>query len=125
MESKNHSRAEVIMDTYKLDSNGILKIINFDKYEYIVIVSRIVIFNVYKLTFYHRINKNGNIINLHSGDGFNIGYDYDLQHLVSSFMNANSECLLFKNSTEFLGWIKEQPGLKNGVFYRKNIMSVD
>ena len=113
------------MDTYKLDSNGILKIINFDKYEYIVMVSRIVIFNVYKLTFYHKIDKNDNIINLHSGDSFNIGYDYDLQHLVSSFMNANSECLLFKNRTEFLEWIKEQPGLKNGVFYRKNIMSAD
>lgn len=125
MESKNHSRAEVIMDTYKLDSNGILKIINFDKYEYIVMVSSIVIFNVHKLTFYHKIDKNGNIINLHSGDSFNIGYDYDLQHLVSSFMNANSECLLFKNRTEFLEWIKKQPGLKNGVFYRKNIMSAD
>jgi len=81
MESKDHSRAEVIMDTYKLDSNGILNIINFD--------------------------------------------NYDLQHLVSSFMNANSECLLFKNRIEFLEWIKEQPGLKNGVFYRKNIMSAD
>lgn len=125
MESKNHSRAEVIMDTYKLDSNGILNIINFDKYEYIVMVSSIVIFNVHKLTFYHKIDKNGNIINLHSGDSFNIGYDYDLQHLVSSFMNANSECLLFKNRTEFLEWIKKQPGLKNGVFYRKNIMSAD
>ncbi len=113
------------MDTYKLDSNGILNIINFDKYEYIVMVSSIVIFNVHKLTFYHKIDKNGNIINLHSGDSFNIGYDYDLQHLVSSFMNANSECLLFKNRIEFLEWIKEQPGLKNGVFYRKNIMSVD
>ena len=125
MESKDHSRAEVIMDTYKLDSNGILNIINFDKYEYIVMVSSIVIFNVHKLTFYHKIDKNGNIINLHSGDGFNIGCDYDLQHLVSSFMTANSECLLFKNRIEFLEWIKEQPGLKNGVFYRKNIMSAD
>ena len=112
MESKDHSCAEVIMDTYKLDDNGILKIINFDKYEYIVMVSSIVIFNEHKLTFYHKIDKNGNIINLHSGDGFNIGCDYDLQHLVSSFMNANSECFLFKNRTEFLEWIKKQPGLK-------------
>ena len=101
------------MDTYKLDSNGILNIINFDKYEYIVLASNILMSNGNKLTFYHKIDKNDNIINLHSGDSFNIGYDYDLQHLVSSFMNANSECLLFKNSTEFLGWIKEQPGLKN------------
>ena len=125
MESKDHSRAEVIMDAYKLDSNGILKIINFDKYEYIVLASNILMSNGNKLTFYHKIDKNDNIINLHSGDSFNIGYDYDLQHLVSSFMNANSECLLFKNRTEFLEWIKKQPGLKNGVFYRKNIMSVD
>jgi YD repeat-containing protein len=125
LESEDYLHEGVIMDTYKLDSNGILKIINFDKYEYIVMVSSIVIFNVYKLTFYHKIDKNGNIINLHSGDGFNIGYDYDLQHLVSSFMNANSECLLFKNRIEFLEWIKKQPGLKNGVFYRKNIMSAD
>lgn len=125
MESEDYLHEGVIMDTYKLDSNGILKIINFDKYEYIVMVSSIVIFNVYKLTFYHKIDKNGNIINLHSGDGFNIGCDYDLQHLVSSFMNANSECLLFKNRIEFLEWIKKQPGLKNGVFYRKNIMSAD
>lgn len=125
MESKNHSRAEVIMDTYKLDSNGILNIINFDKYEYIVLASNILMSNGNKLTFYHKIDKNDNIINLHSGDSFNIGYDYDLQHLVSSFMNANSECLLFKNRIEFLEWIKKQPGLKNGVFYRKNIMSAD
>jgi len=36
-----------------------------------------------------------------------------------------TECILFENTTEFIAWIKKQPGLKNGVFYRKNIMSAD
>ena len=124
MESKDHSRAEVIMDTYKLDSNGILKIINFDKYEYIVLVSGFMAWNGHISMFYHQVNKNGDIIDLCSRGKVNIRYN-DLKHLVSGFMHTNTECILFENTTEFIAWIKEQPGLKNGVFYRKNIMSVD
>ncbi|MFA5764607.1 MAG: hypothetical protein WC929_00475 [Bacilli bacterium] len=114
------------MDTYRLDGNGILKIINFNRYRYIVLASNIFMSTGNKLTFYHRVKENGDLISLHNGNRFNTEcYNNDLQHLISNFMNINTECILFENTTEFIAWIKEQPGLKNGVFYRKNIMMVD
>ena len=98
------------MDTYKLDSNGILKIINFDKYKYIVLVSGFMAWNGHIVTCYHQVNKNGDIIDLRSRSKVNIRYN-DLQHLVSGFMHTNTECILFENDTEFIKWTNRQPSL--------------
>ena len=105
------------MDTYKLDSNGILNIINFNRYRYIVLASNIFMSNGNKLTFYHQVKENGDLISLHNGNRFNTGcYDNDLQHLISNFMNINTVCFLFENCREYIEWIKKHPELKKQHF---------